>query len=131
MNLSKIDAFIAEKVMGHKVMIQTEPYETSSLNLHPGELYIGEGERIPHYSSDIRAAWEVVEKIRSMKRFGSGLPFKIQQQDNLENGLWCVETSELSADYHKRVWVKADTAPLAICLAALKAVGVDLSPEKA
>ncbi len=61
---------------------------------------------VPHYSTNIAAAWEVVEKLGNdffeLSRGGSGL----------SDG-WSALTAEGDA------W--AETAPHAICLAALKA----------
>lgn len=59
-------------------------------------------------SRDIRAAWEVVEKLQG------GLRFELRRRP--DGGFWAYFGEELSAE--------ADTAPHAICLAALKAVGV-------
>lgn len=65
----------------------------------------------PDYSTDIAAAWEVVEEVWVDARF------------NLEwhRGTWVAG----EYDHHEGVFVyeaEADTAPLAICRAALKAV---------
>jgi len=72
------------------------------------------------YSTDIGAAWEVVEKMR-----------------NWPNGHWWLSLSQIAgvrgewragfsfggmAVDHSPKFVVADTAPLAICLAALKAI---------
>jgi len=84
-------------------------------------------ERLPHYPVDISAAWTVVEKLRTLSRDGhSKIDFSIKQMDRLEGGKWVVDIDVL---HEKRtlnfndVHVFAPTAPLAICLAALKAVG--------
>lgn len=64
----------------------------------------------PHYSTDIAAAWQVVERMKPL-------------------GIWLVDLQ----DYYKAAFlnsdddvvggeVSAETAPLAICRAALKAV---------
>lgn len=69
---------------------------------------------VPHYSTDITSAWLVVEKLR--QRFGVGL-HRISKCSQTE-GQWTVEfCGEFSIPY-----AQADTAPLAICQAALKAV---------
>lgn len=64
------------------------------------------GEEIPRYSSDIAATWEVVERLH-----------KLDPDDGLKIwfiGHWQASFGATIAD--------ADTAPHAICLAALKAV---------
>lgn len=66
-------------------------------------------EVVPCYSTDIRDAWEVVEKLadmldRTLRECSSGWEFGGRKSDGTV------------------VWGQADTAPLAICLAALEAV---------
>jgi hypothetical protein len=107
----ELDALVAEKVMG--IEVDRAPW---------GELYVGkEGyDVVPAYSTDIAAAWEVVEKVtrETEKRFT----------------LWQAPTYYVARFKHYDYWhegcdsrqalqAKADTAPHAICLAALKAVG--------
>ena len=87
-----IDALIAEKVMG--------------IDIH--RLTKG----IPHYSTDIAAAWEVVEK---EKLFSQWMLGTLQKE-------WQVVMPW--ADGIQLI-AKADTAPRAICLAALKAKGIN------
>ena len=69
----------------------------------------------PSDPEGIAAAWEVVEKLRS-DGFGW-----ILQNCHADDGVpWCCFTST-EEDVHEG---QGDTAPLAICLAALKAVDV-------
>jgi hypothetical protein len=96
----KIDALIAEHVMG-------KPHD----EIYYPHRFNAEGEKvirrlIPQYSTDISAAWEVVGKMGHL-----GLnwePLVIDKWD-------CV---------FERESTKADTAPMAICKAALKAKNV-------
>ncbi len=86
----KIDALVAEHVMG--------------LDPNRAEFALDE------YSTDIAAAWEVVEKM--------SVPLEIiRHRDGKQWGV-------LDARFRNTTW--ADTAPLAICLAALKAKGVEV-----
>jgi hypothetical protein len=78
-------------------------------------------QQIPLYSTDIAAAWQVVEKMQSVTPGGD---IHIECLD----GEWEVSTchgafTPLGADGW-RDFSAADTAPLAICRAALKAVSV-------
>ena len=69
------------------------------------------------YSTDIAAAWEVVEKLRNDGRF--------LQLDSLgfDGEQWRCFFALTEIEEEKFPWVgEADTAPLAICRAALKAV---------
>lgn len=105
----EIDALIAAKVMGlcHEEMWGIMDYrEDGSPVLMPD---------FPPYSSDIAAAWQVVEKLRD-----EGLHSCVfQYADNLH---WSAQFDEHELDVIRAPIVKADTAPMAICLAALKAV---------
>ena len=64
------------------------------------------------YSTDIAAAWEVVEKLKA-----DGFSLMAEWDDH--DGMWYFGFSNASS--YKAG--EADTAPHAICLAALKAVG--------
>lgn len=90
MNLREIDALVAEHVMGLK---EVRGYTS-----------------IPCYSTDISAAWDVVEKLGCYVEYwpGYGASMKSSGRD--------------SPDFLG----KAKTAPLAICLAALKLKGIDI-----
>lgn len=103
----EIDALVAEKVMGCDVV-----------GLNPGSVYWGkpecmkdehsEHQDIAFYSTDIAAAWEVVNKMRSAHN-------------------WDFELVVTDGGAHARfkgMHLFAETAPTAICLAALRAVGV-------
>lgn len=79
--------------------------------------------QVPYYSTSISDAWQVVEKLRI-----AIIP--------LEGGRWAAMQDEVEGGWYERrlpasyddpsepqYWEVADTAPLVICLAALKAVG--------
>lgn len=94
----EIDALVADHVMG-----LSGPW---------GATFLG-GKPLPHYSTDIAAAWEVVEKVGDIKLEG------YRCVDGCFR--WCVTTFDLDD-----IEIRADTAPMAICLAALKAKGVEV-----
>ena len=75
---------------------------------------------IPKFSEDISAAWEVVEKI---KDWGEGWCPQIYWDDNdgLEPGEWVAEFNKYwkAENDYRHFEAVADTAPLAICRAAL------------
>jgi hypothetical protein len=129
----ELDALVAEKVMGFDVRIASE-YESVFMCCAMGNCgkrdYLSEGDRyvykempdhqpewlLPHYSTDISAAMEVVEKMRE-REF---LPCLWAAQ------MWIVEFWEgeklVSGD-------SGDSLPRAICLAALKAINGDAVKE--
>lgn len=110
----ELDALVAEKVMGFTV---TDWPTGKELPLAGAMAFLSESQkdRIPHYSTNIAAAWQVVEKLDlSVIR--------------LNNGRWSAgEAYAFENSYAEfRTTTHADTAPLAICLAALKAKGVEV-----
>lgn len=138
----EIDRLVAEKVMGYTVYHYEDYAENNFYRLmdeywnlvllSPG---LENGKRktegqawedVPRYSTDIADAWLVVEKMRlSILRLPDGhwLSGKIQAGTYLDPALGTIDGY---LDDHDQ----ADNAPLAICLAALKAVGVEVK-EKA
>lgn len=132
----ELDALVAEKVMGFEVKTETRPYELSDLNLHPGDRYIGDGKQIPPYSTEIGAAWTIVDKglIESLVRLRDGRWFArpCQKEFNLDtekdvlkvgwdmgpHGMY-YEIPIYEKD-HDECGAFGVSAPHAICLAALK-----------
>lgn len=132
----ELDALVAEKVMGWKPPddIETlrffdERYRNSAFNpVSQNEFWLGFNEdgsrclmRLPYYSTDIAAAWEILEHFRLQDK---GLLIEADKRGY---------TVTNANDFMLRGWdagqvfeINAATAPLAICLAALKAVGVKI-----
>ena len=131
----KLDALIAEHVMG-------EPRPTGNVpdgvlagvmtSNSGGGNWIGtttgytagdEPVWLPKpYSTDISAAWEVVEKMRADK-----LSITLTGYWEGSTGKWWVNVLD---NVETVATVRTDTAPHAICLAALEAVGCSLEEEK-
>lgn len=141
---NKIDALVAEKVMGftwwsacgksylippwvegfygfrdgkHYHFVAGKQHDAAPIELSYSDY---QNLAIPPYSTSIFAAWAVVEKMQDhlpslTYRCGDGPPF-----DKMR---W---VCEFMRDFLPGDWKGAarDTAPLAICIAALKAVGV-------
>lgn len=115
-----LDALIAEKVMGWERQPSAGPFP----ELNPKGYWwripeTGWGRQDFHPSLFIADAWMVVEKLKA-------LPYAKGDQDPIsELRLWW---SNQTKTWHCRTWgenfyeAKADTAPEAICLAALKAI---------
>lgn len=112
----ELDALVAEKVFG--------------MHRHPGcdlddhlraECY-GTGTEegygpVVDYSTDSAAAWQVVEKLTELH---------VVSVSCMLNKRWRCEVVQAHSQRQTPVNAIADTAPLAICLAALKAVGVEM-----
>lgn len=73
----------------------------------------------PHYSTDIAAAWEVAERVRLTVTPAIGHGWE---------AAWCNASGSGERNWvgttNGRKWHYGDTAPLAICRAALLAMGV-------
>ncbi len=132
----ELDALVAERVMGEAVARGVRCYydcgsapddmgllETERTNHYYGKAY----DPVPHYSTSIASAWLVVEAMRA-KDIGLSL---IASAD----GWYCTAASDIEwgfvrgTDYPKitlvggehEQWQAFDSAPLAICVAALTA----------
>lgn len=117
----ELDALIAEKVMGI-TKLSHRPLDANEMCrrcFRPA----GQGDNLPAscvaqpYSTDIAAAWEVVEKL---DLFGKRDMFIYK---NWRGKYSIDETVDAGMGTRDIAIAEADTAPQAICLAALKAVG--------
>lgn len=114
-----LDALVAEKVMGWSEL-KTGLIVETGWDLY-GKDSTGDGDfLVPEYSTDIAAAWDITEKMRHIKcKQDKFATFTVMQT---EEGYWAGYTwHEVSYDD-----ASGHTAPHAICLAALKAVGVEV-----
>lgn len=118
-----MDALVAEKVMGWDLKTVWIGSEEHKRLIAPERHYMPDD--YPWYSTDIAAAWMVVEKMQ--ERFKCGvkvfaiIPEQIERVGkkyvcSFHSGTLEYITPELHTSD------KADTAPLAICRAALKAI---------
>lgn len=107
----ELDALVAEKAMGLEHVRTQEQGHHTDLVHGPSEM-AGVARIVPCYSTSIAAAWEVVERL--------------SQSDDV---VICSTSTGWSAqlDINPLPTISyADTAPHAICLAALRAVGVEV-----
>lgn len=123
----ELDALVAEKVFGLHRNERGHWYDVSGSSI---PCYYADTEPcdpsswLPDYSTSIAAAWEVIERVVSGK-----------VSENLEGFALTVQPGTIGASFsnlHGKGHFQSNgkTAPLAICLAALKAVGVDAEGEK-
>jgi hypothetical protein len=112
----ELDALVAEKVMG---LICSCRIERTYCAIH-GEYHTGS---LRAYSTEIAAAWEVVEKVAV-----KGIDFYLEK-DPHRSFYWCRFNDTIQGTFNREGYEDtrlgegtADTAPLAICLAALEAV---------
>ena len=112
----ELDALVAEKVMGFDTS-QLKTMPIACPDGRPGccvvhyDTFFANGSSLPPYSTSIAAAWEIVEK-RVSEAKSTDNDFALVWEP--EQNTWCAQFDGIQAF--------ADTAPLAICRAALKAV---------
>jgi hypothetical protein len=110
--LRDIDRLIAERVMGWTNLSVTGSRFGTTPDGKPHRI-------IPQYSTEISAAWEIVEKLR-LSGYQGGLEWA-----KPEPGYECAFGS-LPFPLDEKQFSWAETAPLAICLAALKVMEVPI-----
>jgi hypothetical protein len=124
----ELDRLIAEKVMGWSP-VKGDPSSFENPSEFQDEWmsrHAGVWQWLPAYSTDIAAAWEVVEKLKTIpgkpEEWGDGFdtPFEIRIS-------WMPSFSEWQVAWSPAYWIyeheaSAATAPHAICLAALRVV---------
>jgi hypothetical protein len=119
---SKLDRLVAERVMGYTFDPKEPIGELDKPTPRP--LWLGPPKP---YSSDISAAWEVVEKMRAI---ASEVEIHIHGHTSNFRQDHFVYIHGFNEDYWKDGLLDRDgdacgkSLPLAICLAALRAVGV-------
>lgn len=113
----ELDALIAEKVMDNHIMRQTVINGELSYRVYS---FVGEDGlyEIPSYSTDIAAAWEVVEKMLSL-----GFFYTVHGQEKEQYASFLEEGP--TKRFPKPSMTK-DSVAHAICLAAIKAKGITI-----
>lgn len=127
MNKREIDRLIATKIMGYEVD------EKWTEEINDDFMYVGvwisdapaetEGPFAP--SEDISDAWQVVDKVRESRNFDLSDAWD-ENDKKIFYSHFQYDDSVIVRTYS----AYAETAPLAICLAALKAYGVELEEAK-
>jgi hypothetical protein len=111
----ELDALVAEKVMGFDVRKHGNDW------IYIGEVRPGgtdpQGYPVPNYSEDISAAWKVVEKLAQTRHITVNSAVGLDASKAFVK-LW---RCEIDLTKHSSTEEFSDSAPHAICLAALKA----------
>lgn len=111
-----LDALVAEKIFGaskFRYIDVVNGKEKETFGEFPGDSIRGV-RRVPYFSTSIADAWLVVEKVDNRNAVAKKMGVLTMGLSRYDNG------------YTARFFnsgATADTAPLAICLAALRAVG--------
>lgn len=125
----ELDALVAEKVMGWIWFPKDDEGPRYLASPDPNSMYVwypgsGVGTH-PLYSTSIAAAWEVWDKLIADGWYPDVITSHVS--DGLDYRCELHRGGDGDGDY---VISHADTAPLAICLAALAAIGIPLTdPE--
>jgi hypothetical protein len=114
----ELDAEVAEKVMGAERATSMGDAIVAVGELPYYRFPFGFVRGVPHYSTNIAAAWQVVEKVQH--DYVISLEFGCWPKSNLV--LWRVCLRDAMATVYEAY---APKSPLAICRAALKAVAQD------
>lgn len=97
----ELDALVHERVMGMSEFAQFSR-----------EIWAqGDETSLPHYSTDIKAAWDVVIHLQ-------GMSFGVMRLAGLNS------YQAMCGQEHG--WIDGESVPHAICLAALKAIGINV-----
>ena len=110
----ELDALVAEKVMAYTRNADGSFLNAVGYHLSADNVCAEEYNRLPHFSTDIAAAWEVVEKLRPRFEFNAFV-----YENGVRVAFWKKRTCGEIAGF-----CVADEIPHAICLAALKALEV-------
>jgi hypothetical protein len=139
----ELDALVAEKVMGFTW--QSVPWLNQEQKclappfkpLNEENTTVGDHiyKQVPHYSTDIAAAWEVLLTrfsfhFRDYEDGGGsvGVDWTVGRCEPGSKLIFC-EIEMWNGDGYERIIEKAETEAHAICLAALKAVGVEIPAD--
>lgn len=126
----ELDALIAEKVMGKPASVNSL-YDPNDDDAYPDEWVLCEGGPLPFYSKEMNAVWDVVEHLAAKE---------------IALQLWRAEKNEIGgpwfAIFTRDYWFghpfkgeallkieSAETAPQAICLAAIKQIQDKEKPQ--
>lgn len=115
----KLDALIAKHVFDKSSSVKDD---TSTMTCDVcGKVYHSYEDELSYYSTDIVAAWMVVEKIKESS-------FSLYR---LDDSHWECEVDSNDGSFlltspSVNVFATGNTAPHAICLAALKARGIEV-----
>lgn len=124
----ELDALVAEKVMGLPVLGEHHGEGDYVFQNGVGDL-VGY-QSVPHYSTSIAAAMEIVSKMGRWHGFDFVAMFIEDLWDKSKPPSWEAGWYEQSHDgYEARTAANSDVLAKAICLAALKAVGVEVPHE--
>ena len=114
----ELDTVVAEKVMGMADVL------SKAKDQKEYELIRRKISNCPEYSTDIAAAWDVIEKINSLNKSTRDFVLHREQCGNYPDLKWKwmawfrKDRMDENVDFNE--W--AETAPWAICLAALRVV---------
>lgn len=115
-----LDALIAEKIFEQPSIEVPSDRPVTATELTDREVRLA---LILPYSTDISAAWPIVEKFKNEGNY------KLVISAYPKDEVWTIKAYHREG-YSKSCSTSAETLPHAICLAALKAVGYPIHPAE-
>jgi len=123
--MSKLDRLVGVKVFGWSIVTDSdgEPIWSNDCGTPLAFQYASAPVKFgPNFSTDIAAAWEVVEHLRKQTKDDGTRKYLVSVVDHDDGKMECVIQPG-------RLWTMSscanhESAQMAICLAALRAVGV-------
>ena len=109
----ELDTLVAENVMGWEDQGDGKYYWVPEgyIGVCEGSPFMCQKVNVPKFSTDISAAWEVLKRLHTL-----GLSSSISNKFNLESLCTIWTGNEILCE------AKAETAPTAICIAAIRAM---------
>lgn len=121
----ELDALIVEKVIGWKPF--KKKWEAGAHRGYHDAWLDGEGREVciqcPEYSTDIAAAWVVVEKLRESKKTIALSSVYHQTANPYWSWICRIEWTDKRLGYQTSIGL-SESVPHAICLAALDSIGI-------
>lgn len=117
MDNQQINKLVAEKIMGwetrkrYEINKQIHEYAFQNIN-HPDRIIWLE---LPKFSTNINDAWLIIKALEEKMFFAELIVWADQNECTFEE-----------LDNSSKFWAEAKTIEMAICLAALKSVGVEV-----
>lgn len=130
-SLYELDAIVAEKVMGWQNVAPVDNNQVAYLfcdrfNGNPPQAsQIDSPVIVPSYSKSLDAAWEVVDRLRNSPYWCS-VAIDADSLSVLSPNLVQIEIEMWKNGDPTFQYTESATAPIAICLAALKTIGIEV-----
>jgi len=133
MTSREIDGLVAKHIMNTEYSFLITVDSTQP----PNTFTFGEAQRrplLPHYSTDIKAAWEVVDWLETNvpeqpNNYYGPYFFVLEKSYDIWSAGYMFDVPYDGWCEHPTIYATHESAPMAICLAALKIKGIEVEPN--